>query len=249
MKEKIKQVLDGILERFKSGDIPEAVAYSMYPMADDIPSAKWSLLNRILMFVAGTSDARGYKQWLSVNRYVKRGSKCFHILVPYIRKIEDEETGEEKETLVGFMSRPVFRYEDTDGEPLDSAELRILEVLLQLLQIDVPLGVSSLLIGAPRFLDELGLVRHRCLRSLPAQGQGQVATPNAPHDLIFKLANQGIGVVFVSSELPEVIKVSDRILVMAKGQLAGEFDHAKVTQEKIMAAATESMYCNAVNGS
>lgn len=71
----------------------------------------------------------------------------------------------------------------------------------------------------------------------------------AIHDLIFKLANQGIGVVFVSSELPEVIKVSDRILVMAKGQLAGEFDHAKVTQEKIMAAATESMYCNAVNGS
>jgi hypothetical protein len=38
MKDRIKQVLDGILERFKSGDIPEAVAYSMYPMADDIPS-------------------------------------------------------------------------------------------------------------------------------------------------------------------------------------------------------------------
>ena len=125
MKERIKQVLDGILERFKSGDIPEAVAYAMYPMAHDIPSAKWSLTNRILMFISGTADARGYKQWLSVNRYVKKGSKCFHILVPFIRNVEDEETGEEKETLIGFMPRPVFRYEDTDGEPLNYKDIEL----------------------------------------------------------------------------------------------------------------------------
>ena len=125
MKDRIKQVLEGILERFKSGDIPEAVAYSMYPVTDDIPSARWSFLNRILMFIAGTADGRGYKQWLSVNRYVKKGSKCFYILVPYIRMVEDEETGEEKETLLGFMSRPVFRYEDTDGEPLEYKEIEL----------------------------------------------------------------------------------------------------------------------------
>jgi hypothetical protein len=125
MNDRIKQVLDGILERFKSGDIPEAVALSMYPMADDIPSSKWSLMNRILMFIAGTSDARGYKQWLKVNRYVKKGSKCLHILVPYIKMVEDEETGEEKEALVGFMPRPVFRYEDTDGEPLEDTQIEL----------------------------------------------------------------------------------------------------------------------------
>jgi hypothetical protein len=125
MKDRIRQALDGILERFKSGDIPEAVAYSMYPVADDIPSAKWSMLNRILMFISGTADARGYKQWLSVNRYVKKGSKCFHILVPYIKKVEDEETGEEKEVLVTFMCRPVFRYEDTDGEPLEYKQVEL----------------------------------------------------------------------------------------------------------------------------
>jgi len=66
----------------------------------------------------------------------------------------------------------------------------------------------------------------------------------AIHELIFALANQGIGVVFVSSELPEVIKVSDRILVMARGLIAGEFSHEEVTQEKIMAAATETMLCD-----
>ena len=125
MNDRIKQVLDHILKRFKSGDIPAAVAYSMFPAADNIPSARWSLMNRILMFISGTADARGYKQWLSVNRYVKKGSKCFYILVPYIRKVEDEETGEEKETLLGFMSRPVFRYEDTDGEPLEYKEIEL----------------------------------------------------------------------------------------------------------------------------
>ena len=102
MNDRIKQVLDGILERFKSGDIPKAVAYSMYPMAEDVPSSKWSLVNRILMFVAGTADARGYKQWLKADRYVKKGSKGFHILVPCIKKMEDDETREEKQTLVGF---------------------------------------------------------------------------------------------------------------------------------------------------
>ena len=75
MNEKIKQVLDSILERFKNGDIPQAVAYSMFPIAEDIPSTKWSLLNRTLMFLAGTADARGYKQWLAKKRYVKKGSK------------------------------------------------------------------------------------------------------------------------------------------------------------------------------
>jgi len=130
MNDRIKQVLNGILERFKSGDIPEAVACSMYPTADDIPSAKWSLLNRILMFVAGTADARGYKQWLKAGRYVKKGSKGFHILVPCMKRMEDDETREEKETLVGFMCKPVFRYEDTDGESLDYEQIELPELPL-----------------------------------------------------------------------------------------------------------------------
>ena len=117
MNDRIKAVLDGILERFKTGNIPEAVAYSMFPIPD-VPSAKWSILNRIIMFLAGTSDARGFRQWHEVNRYVKKGSKGLYILVPHIRKAEDEETGIERQVLIGFLTRAVFRYEDTEGEPL-----------------------------------------------------------------------------------------------------------------------------------
>ena len=129
MNERIKEVLDGILEKFKSGDIPEAVAYSMFPI-QNIPSARWSILNRIIMFVAGTQDARGFRQWNEVNRYVKKGSRGFYILVPHIRKVENKDTGEEKETLVGFLSRAVFRYEDTDGAPIIHEEPELADLPL-----------------------------------------------------------------------------------------------------------------------
>jgi hypothetical protein len=85
MNGKVKQVLASIVDTFKSGRIPEAVALSSFPVPD-IPSAKWSLLNRTLMFLSGTADGRGYRQWQQVNRYVKKGSKAFYILVPFIKK-------------------------------------------------------------------------------------------------------------------------------------------------------------------
>ncbi|MDQ3800139.1 MAG: ATP-binding cassette domain-containing protein, partial [Acidobacteriota bacterium] len=52
------------------------------------------------------------------------------------------------------------------------------------------------------------------------------------------LAKQGLAIVMVSSELPEVIGLSDRILVLHEGKLTGEFTRAEATPEKVMAAAT-----------
>jgi len=120
---KVNQVLYNILARFKSGDIPEAVAYSVFPIPD-VPSARWSMLNRTIMVVAGTQDGRGYKQWQEAGRYVKSGTKAFYILVPFIKKIEDE-SGDERKALSGFGCRPVFRVQDTAGDPLDYEELDI----------------------------------------------------------------------------------------------------------------------------
>jgi ribose transport system ATP-binding protein len=47
--------------------------------------------------------------------------------------------------------------------------------------------------------------------------------------------------VMVSSELPEVLAMSDRILVMCEGQQAGIFDARTTTQEQIMTAATQGL--------
>lgn len=124
MNANVKNILESILERFKIGDIPTAVAFSLLPTAD-VPSAKWSLLNRTLMFLAGTKDARGIRQWNQANRYIKKGAKAFYILVPCFRKVEDAQTGKTEEVLSGFRSRPVFRVEDTEGAALDYEQLTV----------------------------------------------------------------------------------------------------------------------------
>ncbi len=55
---------------------------------------------------------------------------------------------------------------------------------------------------------------------------------------INRLAAQGLAIVLVSSELPEVMALSDRILVLHEGRMTGEFARAEATPEKVMAAAT-----------
>ena len=124
MNDKVKKVLNGIVEKFKTGDIPEAVAMASFPIPDT-PSCKWSFINRTLMFLAGTGDARGYRQWKQANRWVKKGANAIHILVPCFKKAIDESTREEKEILCFFKPSAVFRYEDTEGEKLDYEKLEV----------------------------------------------------------------------------------------------------------------------------
>ena len=57
------------------------------------------------------------------------------------------------------------------------------------------------------------------------------------HEIIRGLAREGKAVVVISSYLPEILKISDRILVARGGQIVAEFDPEEATQEKIMYAA------------
>jgi rhamnose transport system ATP-binding protein len=57
------------------------------------------------------------------------------------------------------------------------------------------------------------------------------------HHLVDDLAAQGMAIVLISSDLPEVLAMSDRILVMREGRQMAVLDHAEATQEKVLAAA------------
>jgi ribose transport system ATP-binding protein len=57
------------------------------------------------------------------------------------------------------------------------------------------------------------------------------------HLLIDQLAGAGTAILMVSSELPELLAMSDRIVVLSEGRLSGEFRRAEATQEKVLAAA------------
>ena len=54
-----------------------------------------------------------------------------------------------------------------------------------------------------------------------------------------KLKQQGIAVMFVSSEMPEIMGISDRIIVMCDGRITGELSAEEATQEKILTLATQ----------
>ena len=58
------------------------------------------------------------------------------------------------------------------------------------------------------------------------------------YKLMNELAAQGVAIIMISSELPEVLGMSDRILVMHEGRITGELSRAEATQEKIMTLAT-----------
>jgi len=58
------------------------------------------------------------------------------------------------------------------------------------------------------------------------------------HALLSNLAEQGLSIIVISSDLPEVLAVSDRVLVIKAGQIAGELSRADATQERVMLAAT-----------
>ena len=57
------------------------------------------------------------------------------------------------------------------------------------------------------------------------------------HQIIRKLASEGTSIIVISSELPEILSVSDRILVMRRGRINGEFINEAITQEDIMKKA------------
>lgn len=58
------------------------------------------------------------------------------------------------------------------------------------------------------------------------------------HRLIGELASQGLAILMISSELPEILAMSDRIIVMREGRIAGHFMRSEATAEGIIAAAT-----------
>ena len=60
------------------------------------------------------------------------------------------------------------------------------------------------------------------------------------YKIIRDLANEGIGILLISSDLPEIIGMSDRIIVMSEGSITGELVENEIREEAIMHLATLS---------
>ena len=107
--EKAKEALDRILKAYESGDVPEILSRVVIPPLNVLCS-RWSLSNRMLVFLSGTDDARGFRQWNEVGRFVKAGTRALYILAPIlVRKRKEDEPSDEEKVLKGFHAVPVFR--------------------------------------------------------------------------------------------------------------------------------------------
>ena len=58
------------------------------------------------------------------------------------------------------------------------------------------------------------------------------------YKLMNQLAQEGKSIIMISSDMPELLRMSDRIVVMCEGRVTGELDIAEATQENIMTYAT-----------
>jgi ABC-type sugar transport system ATPase subunit len=65
------------------------------------------------------------------------------------------------------------------------------------------------------------------------------------HALMSRLAQQGIGILMISSEMPEIMGMSDRVIVMCQGRMTGEFQRGQMSQVEIMTCATKFLDLNA----
>lgn len=66
-----------------------------------------------------------------------------------------------------------------------------------------------------------------------------VASKAQIHQLMRQLASQGVSIIMISSELPEILEMSDRIMVLHDGKITGVLSRAEATEEKIMSLATQ----------
>jgi rhamnose transport system ATP-binding protein len=75
-----------------------------------------------------------------------------------------------------------------------------------------------------------------------------IGTKSEVHRLVSSLAGEGVAVLVISSELPEVLTVADRVLVMREGRLVATLTREQATEESIVAAGTGQTPSSAATG-
>ena len=68
-----------------------------------------------------------------------------------------------------------------------------------------------------------------------------VGAKNEIYKLMSKLAAEGKSIIMISSEMTEILRLSDRIIVMCEGKVTGNIDISEATQEHIMSKATRNI--------
>lgn len=122
MTETVKNEIQGILNAFMKPESLDLVTKAMFKRHKNLPSDKWSLLNRINMILHNTVDARGPKAWIKEDRRPLKGG-FFNILGPSSFPKKDKngkkifnEDGKPVMVVTGFRAIKVWPVEKTEGQ-------------------------------------------------------------------------------------------------------------------------------------
>jgi len=130
---KAQEIAREIIGAFQRGTVPEALAAVFLLKRSDIPAARWSWSNRLILALRGCFDARGFRQWKKVGRSVKKGAKAIYIVGPmtYPAREDDPKRGIEKgdPIITGFKAIPVFPLDQTEGDPVADPHRELIDGL------------------------------------------------------------------------------------------------------------------------
>ena len=110
-------------------------------------------------------------------------------------------------------------------------------VRINVTKMDLPLKITTLCYieqdGKWLMMNPKVLILDEPTRGIDVGAKAEI------YQIIMDLASQGVGILLVSSEMEEIMNLSDRIIVMCEGQINGVLNKDEVTQEKIMGFASE----------
>jgi len=162
-------------------------------------------------------------------------------LVPEDRKLQGLVLGMQVGSNLSMSALGLGRI-STAGFVRGAAEARMVDAYVDRFRIKTP-GVAQL-VGLLSGGNQQKVVLAKWLATKPrvlivdepTRGV-DVATKAEIYTLMRELAHDGLAILMISSDLPEVLTISDRILVMRAGRLAGEIAFADASEERIMALA------------
>ncbi|MCS7087108.1 MAG: sugar ABC transporter ATP-binding protein [Thermoflexales bacterium] len=143
-----------------------------------------------------------------------------------------------RENTTLAVLRQLLRYGFVD----DAAEMRLTQEYVDRLQIRTPSQMQQVANLSGGNQQKVVLAKWLAAKPKvlildePTRGI-DVGAKAEIHRLMNTLAQQGMAILMISSELPEVLGMSDRVLVMRQGTIVAEFDRAHATQEAVIAAA------------
>lgn len=146
-------------------------------------------------------------------------------------------------SVVDNISLPILKEFSKKGLVDRSTENEFTDLLIQRLQIKVQTRediVGDLSGGNQQkvvLAKWIGIAPKVLILDEPTRGV-DVGAKREIYQLINELAERGVAIIVISSDLPEILGISDRIVVIHEGKIAGELKKSEATQEKIMTLAT-----------